>query len=68
MEAVGEQLSSRDPAFWALQTVIYLHEELKRVQRGKNVMKLNGSVASASLQISFTCCSFPSWLQRPSFT
>lgn len=35
MEAVGEQLSSRNLAFWALQTVIYLHEELKGVQRGK---------------------------------
>lgn len=31
MEAAGEQLSSRDPAFWAQQTVIYLHEELKGI-------------------------------------
>lgn len=30
-EAAGEQLSSGDLAFWAQQTVIYLHEELKGI-------------------------------------
>lgn len=38
------------------------------MEREKNGPKLNSRVASASLQISCTCCSFPSRLQRPSFT
>lgn len=38
------------------------------MEREKNGLKLNSRVASASLQISCTCCSFPSRLQRPSFT
>lgn len=49
------QLDRGEPVRWAGQAVIYLREE----PRGKNGTKLNGRVASASLQVSFTCCLFP---------